>query len=235
MSVFDIDGKEISHDTDYSYLDGKVYYAIGDSIVANSGTKENPKTLGGQVIYGYTQAIEERYGLKCTNHGQGGHTIIQDYQDLMALDYSNVTLVTIGYGVNDGRLNVPLGERDSTDISTFAGAMGAIIKKIYNDNKDCRIIVLSPIQRLYVNDWGSYTQNGNGNTLEDFANMCKSVANFYGTECVDLFHNSGLNSVNLGDLTFEGVHPLNKGYNRMINTIIPYTDGLFNIAKNFKT
>lgn len=233
MGVFNIYGKDISHD--YSYLNGEVYYAFGDSITEISGTTENPVTLGGQVLYGYTQAIEERYGLKCTNHGRGSHTILDDYSDIIALDFSNVTLVTIGYGVNDGRLNLPLGERDSTDVSTFAGAMGEIIKKIYNDNNDCRIIILTPIQRLYVHEWGSYTQNANGDTLEDFANMCKSVANFYGTECVDLFHNSGLNVANLANLTTDGVHPLNKAFNRMTNTIIPYTDGLFNISKNFNT
>lgn len=233
MGVYDINGNEISKATDYSYLKDKAYYAIGDSIVEISGTKASPVTLGGQVLYGYTQAIEDRYGLICSNLGQGGHTITQDYSMLYAMDYSNVSLVTIGYGVNDGRTNVPLGERDSLDTTTFAGALGSLIKKIYTDNKECRILVLTPIQRNYVNNWGSYTQNNNGDTLEDFAEMCKSVANYYGTPCVDLFHNSGLNEANLTSLTAEGVHPLNRGFNRMANAIIPFTDDLFNISQNF--
>lgn len=233
MAIYDINGSRLDTGAGYSFLNGKSYYATGDSIVANSGTKAHQVTVSGQVIYGYTQAIEDRYGLVCTNKGQSGHTITQDYTMLNGLDYTDVTLVTIGYGVNDGRLNVPLGERTSTDVSTFAGALGSLINKIYTDNPDCRVLVLTPIQRNYVNGWGSYTQNNNGNTLEDFAKMCKDVANYYGTSCVDLFHNSGINAVNLTDLTVEGVHPLNKGYNRMANFILPYTDSLFETSKNF--
>lgn len=231
MAVYNLNG-EVLTTTDYDFLSGKSYFALGDSIVMNSGTKANPVTVSGQVIYGYTQAIEDRYGVVCTNKGQSGHTIVQDYSMLYGLDYTNVSLVTIGYGVNDGRLNVPLGTRDSADTTTFAGALGSIIQKIYTNNKDCRVLILTPIQRLVVNNWGSYTQNTNGNTLEDFANMCKSVANYYGTQCIDLFHNSGLNATNLSSLTVEGVHPLNKGYNRMSNAIIEYTDALFDISTN---
>lgn len=236
MAVYDKYGNRIDTGgggSDYSFLSGESYIAIGDSIVMNSGTKANPVTVSGQVIYGYTQFIEDRYGVVCTNKGQSGHTIVQDYTMLYNTDYSNATLVTIGYGVNDGRLNVPLGTRDSTDQTTFAGALNNLIQKIYTDNKDCRVLILTPIQRLVVNNWGSYTQNSNGNTLEDFAEMCKSVANYNGTPCVDLFHNSGINAVNLSSLTVEGVHPLNKGYNRMANTILEYTDTLFKVSTNF--
>lgn len=233
MGIFDINGNAIPIEKDYSFLSGKKYFALGDSIVMNSGTKASPVTVNGQVLYGYTQAIQDRYGLACTNKGQSGHHIVQDYSMLSGLDYTTVTLVTIGYGVNDGRLNVPLGTRESTDTSTFAGALGSLLRKIYTDNKDCRVLVLTPIQRLVVNNWGSYTQNNNGNTLEEFAEMCKAVANYYGTPCVDLFHNSGLNAMNLSTLTAEGVHPLNKGYNRIANCILPYTDGLFGLSKNF--
>lgn len=234
MGVYDINGNRLDQGgQDYSFLTGKSYFALGDSIVMNSGTKAAPVTVSGQVIYGYTQAIEDRYGFVCTNKGQSGHTIVQDYSMLTGLSYADVAFVTIGYGVNDGRLDVPLGTRDSADTTTFAGALGTLLQKIYGDNKDCRVLVLTPIQRLVVNNWGSYTQNNNNNTLEDFAEMCKSVANYYGTTCVDLFHNSGMNATNLASLTAEGVHPLNKGYNRMANEIIKYTDGLFTISKNF--
>lgn len=234
MGVYDVAGHRIDNgSTDYSFLFGKSYFALGDSITMNSGTKAAPVTVSGQVIYGYTQAIEDRYGVVCSNKGQSGHTIVQDYSMLSGLDYSNVTFVTIGYGVNDGRLNVPLGTAGSADVSTFAGALGKLLQKIHTDNKDCRVLVLTPIQRLYVNGWGSYTENSNGNTLEDFAEMCKSVANHYGTDCVDLFHNCGLNEFNLSSLTVEGVHPLNKGYNRMANCIVAKSDSLFSVSENF--
>lgn len=231
--IYNANGDAIKSVADYDYLSEKSYFAIGDSIVQFAGTLAEPYTREGVTLYGYTQMIEAKYGLTCTNYGQGGHTIVQDYATLYALDYSNVTLVTIGYGVNDGRTNVTLGSRDSSDTTTFAGALGSLISKIYSDNPDCRVVVLTPIQRLYVNSWGSYTENSNGDTLEDFAEMCKAVAAYHGTPCVDAFHNSGLNADNLEALTFEGVHPLDKGYNRLGNCIISVLDGLFWVEENF--
>lgn len=223
MSVYNFDGSLICG-KNYENLHGKPYYALGDSIVANSGTVSSRITLNGEVIYGYTQAIEDKYGVVCVNKGQSGHTIVQDYSVLTEIDYSNASLVTIGYGVNDARLDVPLGEIGVLDATTFSGALSGLLKKIYSDNSDCRVVVLTPIQRLVVNNFGSFTQNNNGDTLEDFSEMCKSVANHYGTLCVDLFHNSGLNSVNLASSTAEGVHPLNNGYERMTNVIIHNID-----------
>ena len=232
MAVYTINGVNIDDGFNFGYLHSKAYYALGDSIVLNSGTKLSPVTVSNVVLYGYTQALEDRYGFICTNYGLSNHTVVQDFSTLNAMDYSQVAFVTIGYGVNDGRLNVPLGTRASADTTTFAGALGTLIQKIYTDNKACRILVLTPIQRLLVNSWGSYTQNQNGNTLEDFAKMCIDVANYYGTPCVDLFHNSGINSSNLSIITFDGVHPNNQGYNHMANAIVGYTDNLFMISTN---
>lgn len=202
-------------------ISGGSYYALGDSIVYNSGTKVTPRTVSGVTLYGYTQAIEDEYGVVCTNRGISNHTVVQDYSTLTAINYSNISLVTIGYGVNDGRLNVPLGTVDSTDTSTFAGALSSLIAKIKGDNPDCIVMVLTPIQRLYVNNWGSFTENANGDTLEDFANMCISVAEKHNVPYVDLFHDSGITESNLSSITFEGVHPNNEGYEMMADTIIP--------------
>lgn len=207
---------------------GSSYYALGDSIVYNSGTLANPRTVSGQQLFGYTQAIETKYGTVCTNRGISDHTITQDLSTLRNINYSSVSLVTIGYGVNDGRKNVVLGTATSTDTSTFAGALRSLITKIKSDNANCNIIVLTPIQRLYVNGWGSFTENANGDTLEDFANMCLAVAESTGVYSVDLFHNSGLNESNLSSLTFDGVHPNNDGYVLMTNTIEKVMGRYFN-------
>ena len=205
------------------------YYALGDSIVYNSGTLAHPVTVSGVTLYGYTQAIEERYGLTCTNKGISNHTIVQDLSMLKNIDYSDIGLVTIGYGVNDGRLNVPLGTVSSTDTSTFAGALSDLISKIKTDNNNCLITVLTPIQRLYVNNWGSFTPNANGDTLEDFAYMCIGVAQLHNVPFVDLFHNSGLVESNLASMTFDGVHPNNAGYAMMTATITPVLDNYLNV------
>ena len=193
------------------------YIACGDSIVEYQGTTGHPHATK-NFRYGYIEAIEDDYGLTCTNLGNAGHTILDDISTLLAVDYSGASLVTIGYGVNDARLNADLG--DVTDVydssaPTFCGAMNALLSKIYTDNNLCNVIVLAPIQRAFTNNFGSFTPNANGKTLEDFADACVAVAGRNATPCVDMFHVSGINSATYSSLLSDGVHPNSTGYKRM--------------------
>ena len=226
---------------DYTFLNGLKYYACGDSIVDMQGTLAAPETFGasgystdlqgrsiGEVtVEGYVTAIERRYGLVATNYGKGGHTLVGDYVTLAAKDYSDVALVTIAYGVNDARTGVPLGTVNSTDTTTFAGAMNQLLRKIYTDNPECRVLVLSPMQRLTVTDFGIATPNANGNYLIDFVNMCKAIAEKRSTAFLDQYRCTGINQTNLYYYTVEGVHPVNQGFARIRNAVIGILDELF--------
>lgn len=225
----------------YAFLKGLDYYALGDSIVDMQGTLTAPETFGdtgyskdlqnrdisGITVEGYVTAIEERYGLVATNFGAGGHTLVQDYATLAALDYSDVALVTIAYGVNDARTGVPLGTVNSADITTFAGALNGLLKKIYTDNPECRVLVLSPMQRLTVTDFGIATPNVNGDYLIDFVDMCRKVAEKRSTAFLDQYRCTGINQTNLYYYTVEGVHPVNQGFARIRNAVIGILDELF--------
>ena len=226
---------------DYTFLNGLKYYACGDSIVDIQGTLTAPETFGDSgystdlqsrnitdiTVEGYVTVIEQRYGLVATNFGNSGHTLVQDYASLAAKDYSDVALVTISYGCNDARTNVPLGTVNSTDVTTFAGALNQLLRKIYTDNPECRVIVLTPIQRLYVSGFGIETANANGNYLVDFVDMCKKVAAKRSTKCIDMYRDCGINQTNLYYYTVEGVHPVNQGFARMKGAIIPVLDDMF--------
>lgn len=225
----------------YEFLNGKKYYAIGDSIVDYQGTTANPETYSGtdmqgtvhdETVSGYIQAIEKRYGLVCTNFGNAGGTLPGTYGSLATKDYSDVALVTIAYGVNDARTAVELGTVNSTDIATFAGALNNLLRKIYTDNPECRVVVLTPIQRLYVSGFGIATPNEKGKYLIDFVDMCKKVSEKRSTACVDMYRTCGINQTNLAYYTREGVHPLNTGYLRMTGAIIPVLDDLFAVEYN---
>ena len=224
----------------YTFLNGLKYIAWGDSITEIQGTTADPKLFGNWyttdlqgrdlteiTVSGYVQAIENRYGLVATNYGVSGGTIIAKASQMISTDYSDVALVTIAYGVNDARTGVPLGTVNSTDISTFAGALNQVLRKIYTDNPECRVVILTPIQRLYVSDFGIATPNANGNYLIDFVNMCKAVAEKRSTKCIDMYRGCGINQTNLYYYTVEGVHPINQGFVRMTGAIIPVLDDLF--------
>ena len=215
------------YSADINPVHGGTYYALGDSIVDYQGTTADPKyQTSGTSILGYIQAIERKYNVTCTNHGNAGHTILDDLTALLALDYSSVDIVTIGYGVNDARLNETLGTKTDTGTTTFAGGLNNLLQKIFGDNPNCRVIVLTPIQRDYINSFGSFTPNQNGDTLEDFVEMCKAVAGMNATPCIDLFHSCGINSATYDALLRDGVHPKNSGYKRMWQVMKPAIDGL---------
>lgn len=224
----------------YTFLEGLKYYALGDSITEIQGTTADPKKFGKWYTYdlqgrdlreitvsGYVQAIENRYGLVATNYGKSGHTLVADYGTLSALDYSDVALVTIAYGVNDARTAVPLGTVNSNDISTFAGALNMLLRKIYTDNPECRVLILAPLQRLYVSGFGIATPNENGDYLIDFVNMCKAIAEKRSTAFLDQYRCTGINQTNLYYYTVEGVHPVNQGFARIKNAVIGILDEQF--------
>lgn len=222
----------------YQFISGQKYFALGDSIVEYQGTTAAPKTYTGtdlqgkkhnETVKGYIQDIEKKYGLICTNYGNAGHTLVQDYSALIKLDYSKVTLVTIGYGVNDARTNVPLGTEKSEDISTYAGCLNKLLQKIYADNSECRVVILSPIQRLKVSNFGIDTANASGKYLVDYVDMGAKIASRWSTRFVDMYRESGINQSNLYLYSREGVHPLNNGYKRMSAALIPVIDTLYSI------
>ena len=201
---------------DTKKMTGKTYWALGDSIVERQGTKSSMgEYYSAGALYGYIPRIEETFGMTATNKGNGGHYLAQDIETLLALDYSSVDFVTIAYGTNDGKAAKPIGTVDSTDQTTFAGALNALLSKIYTDNAMCKVVVLTPIQRKAQNDYGSFVPDSNGKTLEDFANMAKDVAGRNATPCIDLFHTSGITEGNFTTILTDGLHPKNAGYARM--------------------
>jgi hypothetical protein len=88
-------------------------------------------------------------------------------------------------------------------------------------------VILTPIQRLYVSNFGVATPNANGNYLVDFVDMCKKVAAKRSTKCIDMYRDSGINQTNLYFYTVEGVHPVNQGFARMRGAVIPILDEMF--------
>lgn len=205
---------------DTKLMNGKVYWALGDSIVERQGTKGNlSEYYNDSALYGYIPRIEETFGLTAVNKGNGGHWLAQDIDALLALDYSGVDLITIAYGTNDGKQAKPIGTVDSSDTTTYAGAMNALLTKIYTDNPMCKVLVLTPLQRNAQNDYGSFVPDANGKTLEDFANMAAAVAGRNATPCVDLFHKSGITAGNFSTVLYDGLHPKNAGYARIWNAM----------------
>lgn len=193
---------------------GKKYYSLGDSIVANDETRK-----------GYQTHIAEQFGTINSNFGRGGETVVSMLSTYLNYDYSDVALVTIGFGVNDARTNITLGKLGgytdtSFDKTTFIGAYRTLLNRIYSNNPECRVVLLTPLQRLFVTNFGCDTKNAQGYTLLDYADAIIEIGRLYSTPVCDMYRNSGLNQTNLRYYTTDGVHPNAAGYVRMANLLM---------------
>ena len=192
---------------------GKKYYSLGDSIVANDDRR------------GYQTHIAEQFGTINSNFGRGGETVVSMLSTYLNYDYSDVALVTIGFGVNDARTNITLGKLGgytdtSFDKTTFIGAYRTLLNRIYSSNPECRVVLLTPIQRLFVSNFGCDTRNAQGYTLLDYVDAIIEIGRLHSTPVCDMYRNSGLNQTNLKYYTTDGVHPNAAGYVRMANLLM---------------
>lgn len=244
MAIYDINGNEITGGGSSvpTFLNGKKYIAMGDSIVDTQGSNTvkvyytgsdlQGNTYNNLEMRGYVRDIEDRYGLIATAYGDSGGYIKRNYAKRCCIDYSNVALVTIAFGTNDAHYSYDIGTVNALDSETYAGCLNHLVQKIQMDNPECRIIICTPPQRLTVNGFGSWTHGDGGAntpTLEDYANMAKSVAQRNSIPCADFFHDGGLNQTNLYYYSKDGVHPLNSGFKIMSNCIIPIVDDLVKV------
>ena len=209
---------------------GQKYYSLGDSLTARH-LQPQENAAPAVTLTGYQEALTARWGLELTNFGVGGETVVQGCPRLLAVDYRKAALVTVGYGVNDARTGVPLGVPGAGtaaryDTRTFCGAYRALLDKIYDDNPECRVLLLTPLQRLRINGFGVDDRNANGDRLRDFADAVLELGALYATRVCDLYRLSGINQRNLAYYTVDGVHPDNRGYIRMAAAVLAEAEKL---------
>ncbi|MFC0212389.1 SGNH/GDSL hydrolase family protein [Paenibacillus chartarius] len=122
---------------------GKTWGTLGDSITAAGGYQ--PLV---QAVLGFAQV---------NNYGKGGCPMTaggdRDYGATTRIGKSIATgldCVTVFAGVNDFRLDKPLGELGSTDIYTFNGAYATLIKHILTVNPRCRLNLWTPRSGIWT-------------------------------------------------------------------------------------
>lgn len=203
------------------------YVSEGDSITNRNGkpssawqATEGYTPYETSIIKGYQDYVVEKLNCTLANYGAEGYTIVNMLNDILNRDYSNVDLVTIAFGVNDARTGVVLGDlggySDTTfNTSTFTGAYRTAINHMLEDNPNIKIILMTPIQRDLINNFGTDTPNINGNTLVDFRDRIIEIAKIYSLPVCDCFAESEINNYNIKELTIDGVHPNNAGYKCM--------------------
>ena len=177
------------------------WVAIGDSITY---LNEHPDETGNRITKGYmTRVTEKLADVHYFNQGHNGWTSGGIAKEIENLGIQKADIYSIFLGTNDWWQGRRIGSLDdytnNTGNNTLNGSFRIIINKLRSLNKEAKIILITPMQRVdfvYINDmtnnaWGSYKAK-NGQMLEQFANAILAIAKSEKFEVIDLFHTNSL-------------------------------------------
>ena len=205
-----------------SRLRDKKILCIGDSITWLDGNTTPNYDNGNTVVVGYQQSFRD-FGAIVTNKGHSGATIrkyhssddiehgslVDDIKN-SSYDVSGYDIITIFAGTNDVGRGLRIGElgneSDSNfDETTTIGALRSMIEYIKKNNPLCELYIITPLR--------STLATRPYNSMESITEAIISVAKMYSLEVINLLHESGFNKTNMNAVTYDGLHPNNKGFN----------------------
>lgn len=195
--IFEIDYKQKDI---VSYF--KKWATIGDSISVGGTYQDN--------------IINARVVELLNNISVSGSTITNTGADSMVLIYdtidSDADLISIFGGTNDFGNDVTIGT--STDVvdTTFWGAYRIIIEGLLTSHGSAGLFLYTIPKRNYLS--GGLI-NGNGDSVEDFNFVIRSLASEYSLPVVDLYNEWGVSALNMLDFTTDNLHPNEAGHLRI--------------------
>ena len=184
--------------TAYSFTHKKItWVAIGDSITY---LNEHTDETGHRVTKGYMTDVAEKLPyIHYINQGHNGWTSGGIAKEIENLGLVKADVYSVFLGTNDWWQGRPVGVledyQNNTGNNTVYGSFRIIINKLRSLNKDAKIILITPMQRVdfvYINDmknnaWGSYKEK-NGQSLAAFAAAIKSIAAYEHFDLIDLYN-----------------------------------------------
>ncbi|GIO37689.1 lipase/esterase [Paenibacillus antibioticophila] len=193
---------------------GRSWATLGDSITAANGYQPLVSAeLGFDTVYNYGQS-----GCPMTAGGDtdAGATVKVGYRLSQIPD-----CVTIFAGTNDYRLSKPLGGLGRKDPATYIGAYMTLIEHVLSENPLVRLNLWTPLQRD-KDGYDTESANESGHRLEDYADAVRDLGKRYALPVLDLYSESGMNKFTLPAFTEDGLHPNQRGYERIAAMAIAF-------------
>jgi lysophospholipase L1-like esterase len=180
--------------------------AIGDSITY---LNDHVNETSNRITKGYMTLVTEKLSnIHYINQGHNGWTSGGIANDIEKLGLTKTDVYSVFLGTNDWWAGRPVGTiqdyKNNAGNNSVYGSFRIIIDKLRSLNKDAKIILITPMQRLdfvYINDmknnaWGCYKAK-NGQMLSQFVDAVIAIANYEHFDLVDLYNKSNMNYKNL--------------------------------------
>ena len=187
-----------------SLWQGKLWYAFGDSITS----------LG----Y-YIDTVNEELGTVSVKYDHSGFSYSQLAEVYTEMISDTIpSIITLFAGTND------FGHSGS--IEEMQIGLRTILDGLYTAYPTVQIVIITPLQRNFDHEskpieTGGLGPNEQGLYLIDYVRAIRSIAETYGTPCLDLYSCGGINLINAREKTMDGdgLHP-SKSYGPVIGHII---------------
>ncbi len=177
------------------------WVAIGDSITYLNDHKDQ---TGNRITKGYMTLVAEKLPhIEFINQGHNGWTSGGIADKIETLNLTKADVYSIFLGTNDWWAGRPLGTfsdyENNTGNATVNGSFRLIINKLRSLNKDAKIILITPMQRVdfvYIankknNAFGSYKEK-KGQMLSQFADAINKIGLYEHCDVVDLYNTRSL-------------------------------------------
>ena len=193
-----------------SILTGKKIGYLGDSITNGYLANLPFRTI----ITNTTGSTQYNYGINSStlsNYNGGSNPVVERYQNMDDdLDYICVLI-----GTND---TAPMGDEDSSDTTTFYGALNTLIEGLITKYTTKKIMFMTLLPRRNAN-------------LSSKNTAIKNRCEYYSIPCFDLFHYSNMNpNVDIVNETLfgnqDGLHPNDAGHQMLANKIQKWLESL---------
>lgn len=195
---------------------------LGDSITYGVGASDRDTTS-------YVSLLKNDFKT-VTNYGISGALIekLSPYS-CMCETYTtmsdNLDVVIVFGGTNDWYFGQQWGDTDSSDISTFMGALNVLTSGLIEKYTGKQIFFVTPMSSSYG---GKNTDNANkaGKTMLDYRNAIIERCTYHSIPVIDLYAMSGMdvahNATHKTYFSSDGVHPNDAGHKRVHDRIVTF-------------
>ncbi len=145
--------------------------------------------------------------------------VIRRYNDLKAVDWENVDVVTIAFGTMDINGQVAIDDpADPVSTATLMGALRYSLNRILTAYPHLKVMIVTPTYRYFIDEGKSCEELlFGGHRYEEYIDGIITVARQYNLPYVDLYRTLGFNSITRSYYydSNDGAHPNMKGRTRM--------------------
>lgn len=185
---------------------GKKFLAVGDSITAASNA--------------WAEDCSALLGTTLTKIATSGWNTSDAYTAVAAANTSDKDLIMVLIGTNDFGNDTAMGAPgDDHSDSTFYGYYNDLILACLNDNKQSRLMLITPFHRS-----GDTTANSQSKTLRDYCDTIVALGRANGVPVYDAYDDIGFGPTTLSTFLSDGLHPNSDGNIWAAKRIARYAD-----------